>query len=433
MNDSTRGARRRQRKRWLGGAVAASSLLSTPALADDHQSYGGGVFFGYRFGVGSTDGAASPDSGFEWGFEAFTTYLLRGEGCSSERRTGLGPLVQVGLLGTEQPRFTVALQGGGELNRATFALTGALGLSYRGGGDAGFGVHTSVLPESFFVNAGLHYEWFLEQGWLGGGMRLLPTYGEPNLCKVEVGRPLRGDAGVLQLPVLRPALDDRHARRGRAAVEPVGLAFERDAQHEAASVPAFLQLASELADAHAPAALIRDALHAAADEQRHTRLTAQLAETHLGRPIAIDVPEITPRRALPSAASTLRLALESWLDGCCAEGRAAAHAAAASSRAEDPATRAVLARIAADEQRHAELAWSILRWALRAGGDDARDAVHELAGATTDDSAVAREHAPQGFECHGRLAADTLNAVAREHHERSRARLRSALASAALV
>ncbi|HMI94171.1 MAG TPA: hypothetical protein VK509_22520 [Polyangiales bacterium] len=414
---SKRRARDRRRGRWLGRAVAASSLICAPAQAAD-PSFGGGVFFGYRFGA---------HSGFEWGLEAFSTYRFRGaEDCTSAARTGLGPLVQIGWLGLEQPRMTLALQGGGELQRATLAVSGQLGLSYRLGPDGGFGVHSAVMPETLFVNAGLNYEWFLGQGWVGGGARVLPTYGEPSMCSVQVGRPLRTDDGLLQLPAsCAPPSALVRSQRARAAIEPVGLAFERDAELEAASVPAFLLLAGELAAAHAPHALVQRALRAAADEQLHAGLTAQLAERHLGRPALVRVPEVVQRRALEAGASTVRLAIESWLDGCCAEGRAAAQAATAAERSHDVAARAVLARIAADEQRHAELAWSILEWALRAGGADARDAVHELL--TADETVVDSEHAPGGLEAHGRLAADTLNAVAREHGERARARLHDSI------
>jgi hypothetical protein len=50
----------------------------------------------------------------------------------------------------------------------------------------------------------------------------------------------------------------------------------------------------------------------------------------------------------------------------------------AAAAAEDPAVRAVLSRIAADEERHAELAWRTVAWALGAGG---RDVARALAAA----------------------------------------------------
>ena len=409
MRSERRRARRRRGAAWIGGAALASSLISAPVHAEDERIFGGGAFFGYRFGE---------RSGFEWGFEAFATHRFTGGGCSSEERIGFGPLAQLGFLGIEEPRLTLGMQGGGELERAALALTAQVGLSYRFGTEPGFGVHTGVLPEFSLVNVGVSYEWLLAQGWVGGGARYFPTYGEPSLC--AIGRPLRTEHGVLQLSVCAPPCDEP-ARRERGAVEPVGLAFARDAQLEAESIPAFLQLARELHVAGAPTSLVRRALSAAADEQRHARLCSALAQRHLGRPIAVVIPELSARPALPRRAALLRLATESWLDGCLGEGRAAAQAAAAAARTHDVGARDALTGIADDEQRHAELAWSILHWTLELAGDDARHAVH--CAFRSAETAVPADHAPHGLDAHGRLDAATLTAIATQHTDRARARL----------
>jgi hypothetical protein len=57
----------------------------------------------------------------------------------------------------------------------------------------------------------------------------------------------------------------------------------------------------------------------------------------------------------------VRLAI---VEGCIGETVAAVEAAEASARAADPVVRSVLAKIAEDEGRHAELAWRFVRWAL---------------------------------------------------------------------
>ena len=390
-----------------------SSVLAAPAAADyfdDKTSYGGGAFFGYRFGE---------RSGFEWGLEAFATYRLSGLGCTTDERTGVGPLAQLGFLGFEEPRLTLGMQGGGELERMALALTAEVGLTYRFGDRPGFGVHMGVLPEFTIVNAGVTYEWLLAQGWVGGGLRIYPTYGMPGSC--QVGRPLRTQQAALQLSLaLAPATATRPARD---AVEPVGLAFARDAQLEAQSVPAFVQLAGELYAAGAPAALVQRALSAAADEQRHARLCARLAERHLSRPIAIHVPALPARPALPRREALLRLAGESWLDGCLNEGSAAAQASAAADRTCDPEARTILGSIAADERRHTELAWSILEWTFRSAGDDARDHVHRITRSAGTAVPADHEQAPPGLAEHGRLDADALTAIADDHAARSRARL----------
>lgn len=369
--------RAKSRRLLIGGAVAASAVVAcsarSAARADDEPTFGGGAFVGYRFGAAS---------GFEWGLEGFATYRYTGLGCSSKPRAGLGPLAQLTFLGLQEPRLTLAMQGGGELERAAFALSGEIGVSYAFGADGGFGIHTGLRPELSLVNAGLSYEWFLQQGAFDGSVRIMPTYGAPFWC--EVGRPLRTDAGVLTWSLAAP-----HDEAGDA----IGRGFERDAQSELSSVPAFLQLASELVQAGAPSRLAQRALAAARDEQLHTVLCAKLAQRHLRRPIALALPDVARRSQLNRGQSLLRLARESWSDGCLAEGAAAAHAAATAQRASDPETRAVLARIARDEQRHAELAWEILAWALDTGGDAVRAEIEradEPAFAASD--AVRSEH-----------------------------------------
>jgi hypothetical protein len=143
--------------------------------------------------------------------------------------------------------------------------------------------------------------------------------------------------------------------------------------YECASVPAFLQLAADLLAHHAPGVLVDRALDAARDEMVHAVLCAELASRHLGACVWPQVPEEDVRPPVPGLPGLARLAAESWLDGCLTEGVAAARAARAESLAEDPETRAVARRIAADEHRHAELGWSILAWTARRAGDAVRD------------------------------------------------------------
>src|SRR6185369_673491 len=62
-----------------------------------------------------------------------------------------------------------------------------------------------------------------------------------------------------------------------------------------------------------------------------------------------------------------RLAVESFQDGCLGEG-----VAAASARRSRGAVNAMIAR---DEQRHADLAWSVLAFCLAEGGPAVREVV----------------------------------------------------------
>jgi hypothetical protein len=144
---------------------------------------------------------------------------------------------------------------------------------------------------------------------------------------------------------------------GRA---PVGLAriaatdwLAHAAYLEAASVIAFVHLAADLARLGAPQRLIDAALVAATDEVRHARAIRAVA--------GVDVPRV---RALPYRPQALfALARHNATEGCVRETIGAAINLHQARHATDATLRAVFAQIAADEIRHAELAWAIDAWA----------------------------------------------------------------------
>ena len=412
---ATRARLQRLTRGAIAASAAAAALLPAAARAED-GSFGGGAFLGYRFGSGSH---------FEWGLEAFGTRLFESQACSSDERAGAGAFAQIAWLGLHTPRITLAAHAGGELQRTSAALSGELGATYRFGPEGGFGIHTGVMAESLFFNAAARYQWLLNEAFVGGGIRVFGTYGVPASC--AVGRPLRTDGGLLALHAQPGAmLDGAHAANAGARIEAVGRAFERDAQLEFASIPAFLQLASELAELEAPASLVARALQAARDEKRHTALCAGLAMRHLEDCAAPALPDLKQRAPIAGRAGLVRLAIESWVDGCVAEGRAAAQAARASELATDAEAERVQRTIAADELRHAELAWSILRFALAAGGEEAHAAVRGLRDIAAGDACL--EFAPDGLQAHGRLDAAAMQAVADAHLSASRKSLDALLA-----
>ena len=132
--------------------------------------------------------------------------------------------------------------------------------------------------------------------------------------------------------------------------------FERAAELEAASVLAFRRLARELAAHGAPSSLVERALAAARDEIRHARIVGRLAAAHGGRRAAI------ARAALPLRALD-EIAIENAIEGCVRETYGALVASWQALAAGVPRVRAAMGAIAADEQRHAELAWAVARWA----------------------------------------------------------------------
>lgn len=143
----------------------------------------------------------------------------------------------------------------------------------------------------------------------------------------------------------------------------------RDAREEHASIAAFATLANDLLALGAPPELIAGAHRAALDEIEHARACFRVASAYAGCALG---PGELPEASAKSGASVrgellLRVAIESALDGWIGEGMAARIAADASERARDPVLRSLLARIAEDEARHAELGRDVLEHCLAEG------------------------------------------------------------------
>jgi photosystem II stability/assembly factor-like uncharacterized protein len=147
-------------------------------------------------------------------------------------------------------------------------------------------------------------------------------------------------------------------------------AWAQDALVEHASVAAFARVISDLLSIGAPVELIRATQQAIADELEHARLCFDLASRHAGTVLG---PGALPLLAKPTifgtvsdsrAGDPVAIALAMLEEGCINESVAAAEAAVAALQCREPRTKSVLDRIAADETRHAALAWRTLRWLL---------------------------------------------------------------------
>ena len=132
---------------------------------------------------------------------------------------------------------------------------------------------------------------------------------------------------------------------------------------EYASVASFGELALRLLGVGAPADLVAACHRAALDEIRHAAACVALSG---GQPAAFGpIPSLLGRRLggwrRSRRAQLQGLAVESFLDGWVNEGTAAAllRERAEQASAEDGV---VLGAMAEDEQRHAELARSIVTW-----------------------------------------------------------------------
>jgi hypothetical protein len=139
--------------------------------------------------------------------------------------------------------------------------------------------------------------------------------------------------------------------------------WTREAAFEHASIASFAQLTLDLLSVGAPPDLLEAAQRATLDEIEHARITFALATAYGGAPVGP-----AALAALPGSSRTLAaIARSTFIDACVGESLASATLADASRRASDPVLRDLLATMAEDEERHAELAWRIVAWALRSG------------------------------------------------------------------
>lgn len=182
-----------------------------------------------------------------------------------------------------------------------------------------------------------------------------------------------------------------HAPRHRA--RGAGEWLARMAWMEAASVPAFEDLARDLERLGAPGVLVRGAVRAGEDERRHARAVARLARAR-----GASIPRVVRTAA---RSPTLReLALDNAVEGGVRETFGALLASVQAERAGDRDVRDTMRVIARDEARHALLSDAIDRWA------GARVDRAELARARLDAVAALR-----GGIDHEDLAADAAHAL----------------------
>jgi hypothetical protein len=188
-------------------------------------------------------------------------------------------------------------------------------------------------------------------------------------------------------------------------------AWTAEALLEHASVASFARFSLALLAAGAPAGLVEAAHHAALDEVRHAELCFALASAYAGESVGPGPFPVGER--VEVSASLVDLAVSTVREGCVGESVAAVVAAEQLAVARDPAVRAALTRIVADEARHAELAWRTVAWALEAGGDDVHEAVTEaFRAALAARPLPATKSSRLALEAHGRLDPATTESVA---------------------
>ena len=200
-----------------------------------------------------------------------------------------------------------------------------------------------------------------------------------------------------------------------ATAEALGHDWLRDACDEHASVAAFARFTMHLASVGAPPAMLVASQRAAIDEVRHARACFTLATRYAARtmgPADLSLAgAVVPLTLSEIAALTAE-------EGCVGETLGALLAEEQLLRTTDPIVRAVVGRanIAADEARHAELAWSFVAWAVRRGGEPVRRAVAAAIGRAVRETLAMPIRTYDGVDleawrAHGRLTCAEAHAV----------------------
>lgn len=181
-----------------------------------------------------------------------------------------------------------------------------------------------------------------------------------------------------------------------------------DALTEHASIAAFARLSLQLMALGAPLELVRESQLSSLDEARHAEICFTQAARHgiHAEPGPLDVPHAFDDTSLET------VLLLNVLEGCIGETLASARVFAQARSAASPELREALTSIAQDEERHAVLAWRILRWGLDVApertGRAARAAVESFLaakGVTTEAAAPRPWEAAPEWTAEGRLAA----------------------------
>jgi hypothetical protein len=179
---------------------------------------------------------------------------------------------------------------------------------------------------------------------------------------------------LLSQPMLRadwldPALKDLELPHDEARAS----RWLREAAFEHASVASFARVALELMALGAPPDLIADTHSAALDEIAHARTCYAVARAHGGATLGPST--LSLETAAPLAHTHASLAIATYRDACVPETIAALELRERAREEPNVHVRAAMLRIADDEDRHVELAFRTLAWAVNAGGESARRAL----------------------------------------------------------
>ena len=250
-----------------------------------------------------------------------------------------------------------------------------------------------------------------------------PPVEESRVCTYEAvgvssgvccGRPLVHEGHARVAPVVA---DGRWART--TALAPLALAERAVARAywaeagavEHASVASFARFTLDLLALGAPPELVRGAQQAALDEVHHAELCFGIASALAGAPVG---PGPLVVEGLSLSTDLVAFAVATAREGAVGETLAAVEAAARRAVATEPAVRAALDTIVADEARHAALAWRTLEWLLEAHGEAVRpalDAVFAEPPSVEADTPAVESHGVIDGALRQRVLADAWRAV----------------------
>jgi hypothetical protein len=193
-------------------------------------------------------------------------------------------------------------------------------------------------------------------------------------------------------------------------------AWAIDGVEEHASVAAFSRFTMLLVAVGAPPEFVVASQRASLDEVAHARGCFGLARRYGGKDVGPG--RVSLRGAVPDETTLADLAALTVHEGCVGETLGVLLAMEQLAGAEDQEVRRLLERIVRDEQRHSELAWRVVRWALAEGGAPVRaavekafeDAVRETLAMRFSD--LPHVHAATA-RAHGRLGAESTRMAVR--------------------
>lgn len=227
-----------------------------------------------------------------------------------------------------------------------------------------------------------------------GGRAFRDATGTPSVARTMARSDWSAAIGALQIGHLSPEARESSAEH-----------WTREAAFEHASVASFAQLTLDLLAVGAPPDLLVATQRAALDEIEHARISFAIASAYGAAAVGPAALAASPGRCR-TLADIARL---TFIDACVGESVAAASLAEDSRAAADPVLRELLAGMAEDEERHAELAWRIVAWALRSGDPNVAHAVAAAQAHVIDElAALTREAAPTSRHA---LRADVLREV----------------------